>query len=145
MSLTTLIVKDYLTGLGKGIKAFLHGDSSLSPLHGVIDEAGAQVSPATEDTLGSILLANQPRDLFCDHVIATTSVAQIVATRTGRQSVTMVNHGTVDVWVGPSGVTSGTGILLPGTRGAAITIESSAAIFAVTSSGSQTISFMEIY
>lgn len=74
-----------------------------------------------------------------------TSATAIVAARARRRSVTIVNHGTTDVYVGGTGVTTGNGVLLPGTKGAAITIETTAAVSAVVGSGTQTVSYFEEY
>lgn len=76
--------------------------------------------------------------------VATTST-QVVAARAGRGSVKITNLGTTDVFIGNTGVTTATGDLLPGTKGASITIPTNAAVFAVASGAAQNVSVMEVY
>ena len=76
--------------------------------------------------------------------VANTSTA-IVAARAGRQDVTITNHGTTDVYIGVTGVTTATGMLLVGIKGGAITISGAAAIFGVVGSGTQTVSYLETF
>lgn len=70
---------------------------------------------------------------------------QIVAARTTRRGVLITNLGTTDVWIGVSGVTTATGALLPGVRGASITVSTIAAVFGIVGAGSQSVSFLEEY
>src|SRR5215467_935509 len=69
----------------------------------------------------------------------------IAAARPGRVSITIINNGTTDVFLGPSGVTATTGLLLLGIKGTAITISGSAAIYGIVGSGTQIVCFMEQY
>ncbi len=78
-------------------------------------------------------------------VATTAGGTQIVAARAGRSSVTITNLGTTDVFVGNSGLTTATGQLLTGTKGASITINTSAAVFGIVGTGSQAVSFIESY
>jgi hypothetical protein len=75
--------------------------------------------------------------------IGTTQVL-IASAYSGRLGLLIVQHGTVDVYLGTTGVTSSTGVLLPGIKGAAISIPTTAAVYGITASGSQTISWMEL-
>jgi hypothetical protein len=68
----------------------------------------------------------------------------IVAQRTGRRAVLVTNHGTVDVYVGVTGLTTGNGFLLKGIAGATVSIPTAAAIYGITGS-SQAVSFMEVF
>ena len=53
-----------------------------------------------------------------------TSATQILPERGGRRAVTLINHGTTDVYIGTTNtVTSSNGALLTGTEGASIRIE----------------------
>lgn len=92
--------------------------------------------------LGKMLIANT----FAtgQSTLGTTAV-QVAAARTGRRSITIVNHSTTDVYIGGSGVTATTGTLLLGTKGASITLESTGAIYGITTAGTPTVSFMEEY
>lgn len=73
------------------------------------------------------------------------SAVQIVASRSGRAAVTIVNHSTTDVFLGNSGVTITTGVLLAGVKGAAVTLPASAAVFGITSGGTPTVSAVETF
>jgi len=77
-----------------------------------------------------------------------TSAALIVAARTGaagtgRIAATLYNEGTVTVFFGPSGVTTSTGMPLP--AGASATINTTAAIYGISTIASQTIGVMETF
>lgn len=69
----------------------------------------------------------------------------IVAARTGRKEVTIVNHGTTAVYLGPSGVATTTGQLLAGVAGEGITYSGGAAVYGIAATGSQTVSVAEVY
>ena len=64
---------------------------------------------------------------------------------TGRVALTIENSGTTDVYIGPSGVTTATGILLPGVKGAALTIPTTAAVYGITGGASQTVTVLESF
>jgi hypothetical protein len=73
----------------------------------------------------------------------TNAAGNIVASRSGRQRLTLLNAGSVDVYVGPSVVTTANGMkLIPG---AALTLHTSAAIQGITASGTGAIHYMEEY
>lgn len=76
--------------------------------------------------------------------VATTETA-VVAARNNRHAVMIINHGTTAVYLGPTGLTTSTGVLLAGVVGASITIPTQAAIFGVVASGTQTVSYVELY
>lgn len=76
--------------------------------------------------------------------VANTSTL-IVAARAGRQDVTITNHGTLDVFLGATGVTTTIGMLLVGIKGGAITISGGAAVFGVVASSTQTVSYLETF
>lgn len=66
-------------------------------------------------------------------VSLTATAVQVAAARAGRLAITITVAGTaVDTFCGPSGVTVSTGDLLVGTKGAAKTYSTSAAVFCVT-------------
>jgi hypothetical protein len=73
----------------------------------------------------------------------TTSAAVVVPANASRRSVTIVGIGTTDAYLGVVGVTTGTGVLLVGVKGAAMTIETAAAIYGIVASGTQVISYIE--
>lgn len=69
----------------------------------------------------------------------------VVASRAGRAAVNVVNHGTTDVFLGATGVSITTGVLLAGVVGANITVPTSGAVYGITAGGTQTVSFMEVF
>jgi hypothetical protein len=73
------------------------------------------------------------------------SATQIVPARTSRRSVIIVNHGTTDVFLGNSGVTIANGLLLTGTPGVSIALQTTAAVYGIVAAGTQTISYQEDY
>jgi len=105
-----------------------------------LDIGGAPVSPnnpvPTTESYSSIATGQ---------VSVTASATQVVAARAGRKEVTIVNHATTAVYIGGSGVTAATGLLLAGVQGQGITVTGGAAIYAIAASGSETVSFLEVY
>lgn len=83
--------------------------------------------------------------LAAAQVSVNSTATLIAAARDPRGAVTIVNHGTTDVFLGPSGVTAGTGVKLKGIDGAAITLPTKAAIYGAAASGTQTVSYVETY
>lgn len=80
--------------------------------------------------------------------VSPATAVQVVAARTGRQSVVISNvTGTQPVYfintAGTNGAT--TGFFLAGTVGATVTISTTAAIFATSPTAGQTISYWENY
>lgn len=76
-------------------------------------------------------------------VAPTNSAATLLAARETRKSVTFVNVGTVDVYIGPATVTTGNGLKLE--VGASITMYTTALIQAITSSGTGSVHYVEYY
>lgn len=120
----------------------------------------ANAIPAGANVIGSVNLALGGAAISTSNPVATTesyaniatgqisvanSATQIVAARAGRKEVTIANHGTTAVYIGGSAVTSATGLFLAGVQGQGITITGAAAVYAITASGSQTVSFLEVY
>jgi hypothetical protein len=73
----------------------------------------------------------------------TNSAANIVAARETRKTVTLVNHGSVDVYVGAATVTTANGVKVP--AGASITIPTTAAVQGITASGTGAVHYVETY
>ena len=84
-------------------------------------------------------------NLATGQAIATTTSGAIVAARPGRATVTIENTGTTAVYLGPPGVTSTTGFLLPGVVGAALTLSVTSEIDAVTASGTAPLTIYETF
>lgn len=97
------------------------------------------------DTNGAYMVSKGSGTIATAQVSVATTSTQVVAARTNRGSVKITNLGTTDVFIGVTGVTTTTGDLLPGTKGASITIPTNAAVFAVASGAAQNVSVMEVY
>lgn len=63
----------------------------------------------------------------------------------GLGSTVIVNHGTTDIFIGNAGVTTATGILLPGVKGASIDLDFAGDVYGVVASGTQDVSFAQSY
>lgn len=122
----------------------------VSPLGTQAIAASVAVTPATSAswTVAGTVTANAGAgagSIATAQVSVTTGNVSVVAARAGRASVTIINLGTVDVWLGATGVTTSTGILLLGVKGASVTIPTSAAVFGTTGSGTQTVAVLESF
>jgi hypothetical protein len=84
-------------------------------------------------------------NIATDQVTVGATATLIVAARTGRQSVTIFQEGAVLVRVGASGVTMSNGVPLIGVQGANIVINGGQAVYGIVGTGSQAVSFMEVY
>lgn len=73
----------------------------------------------------------------------TTTAANIVAARDTRKRLVLVNHGSVDVYVGIATVTAANGVKIP--PGASLTIHTTAAVQGITAAGTGSIHFVEEY
>jgi hypothetical protein len=90
---------------------------------------------------------NQCGDTLATGQVSVGSSATLIAgARPGRRSLTVVMlGGGTDVYLGVSGVTTGTGTLLLGVKGAAYDLPTTAAVYGVVGSGSANVSFHEVY
>lgn len=77
-------------------------------------------------------------------VAATATVIVPTAGAAGRLSVTIVNNSTVDVFLGGPGVTISNGLLLVGTKGASITLNTSAAVYGIVATSTESVSFASV-
>lgn len=78
-------------------------------------------------------------------VDTTAGGVALVAARATRRCVTFVNNGAVDVFLGTGTVSAANGFLLVGTKGAAVTMCVTAAVKAITASGSVAVGVLEEY
>lgn len=76
-------------------------------------------------------------------VAPTNSAATLLAARDTRKTCVFVNHGTVDVYVGPATVTTSNGLKLP--PGASLEFPCTALIQAITASGTGSVHYLEVY
>lgn len=73
------------------------------------------------------------------------TATKIVPQNTGRHSVVITNLGSSDVYLGATpNVTASNGQLLPGTKGASISIPSSSAVYGVALGGAQQVTFLDV-
>jgi hypothetical protein len=90
-------------------------------------------------------------NMVTGQVSVASTATQIAASRTGppgtgRGKIDIVNLSTVDIYIGnSSAVTASTGILLTGTKGALITLQTTSAIFGISASGTNTVSYNESF
>ena len=110
----------------------------------VVGKVGVQVGGTDVSAANPVPTAGtQASSIATGQVSCGTTAAQVVAARTGRRNVVLLNEGTAVVRFGAAGVTTTTGALLPGAVGASATIGGGAAVFCATAAGTQTVSFYE--
>jgi hypothetical protein len=120
------------------------GSTVLAASSAIIGKVGIdQTTPGTTNGVTEVGNTNLATNQIS--VDTTAGGKLIVAARVGRNSVTAVNHGTTDVFLGPSGVTISTGTLLVGVKGACITLPLAGALYGIVAAGSQTVSYAETY
>lgn len=83
--------------------------------------------------------------LATGQVTVAATATLVVAARAGRGYVLVQNLGTTAVYLGGAGVTTSTGMLLQGVAGAIVKIDAAAAIYGIVASGTQAVSFGEVY
>lgn len=112
--------------------------------------AGSGTTVATDErTINSASVHVQRVDeqgataIASGQVAPTNSAATVVAARETRKRVVLVNHGTVDVYVGPATVTSSNGLKIA--PGAALTLYTTALIQGITASGTGAVHYVEEY
>jgi hypothetical protein len=86
-------------------------------------------------------------NLATSQVTVDSSGTTVVATaRKSRTAVMVTNLGTTDVYLGvATGVTTLTGDLLVGIKGASVTMAYNGVVYGVVSASTQAVSVMEIY
>ena len=98
---------------------------------------GSAVIPVSQTLAGAANEAN-------GQVSVTNAATKIVDIRSTRRSVVIINlSSSVTVYLGPSGVTTSTGLAIP--AGQSVSIPFTGAIYGIVASGSLTVSYMEIY
>lgn len=101
--------------------------------------------PATQPVSGTVSTSPSASSIATGQVSVGTAATLIVAARAARQSVTIIQEGTTLVRVGASGVTLTTGVPLPGTAYSQLDLPGGAAIYGIVGTGSQTVSFVEVF
>jgi hypothetical protein len=87
-------------------------------------------------------MKNINADFTASQVTVATTATKVYTGEAGAREVTIENHGTTDVYIGKSGVLTTTGFLLPGTKGASVTLPSTKDIYAIVASGTQAVSVL---
>lgn len=109
------------------------------------DNGPKEPTPVTLVSAGKEVAMGGRSNIAATQSAVTAVASQIAPARAGRDSVMVTNMGTVDVFLGPSGVTATTGDLLPGVKGAVKSYPLAGALFAVTASGASNVSVADIY
>lgn len=81
-------------------------------------------------------------DFSTAQVTVTTTATKIVTGQMGVDEVTIENLGTTDVYIGKAGVLTTTGFLLPGSKGASLTLTCTQDIYGIVASGTQAVSIL---
>lgn len=84
-------------------------------------------------------------DFDTDHVSVLNTATLIAAANAARRGIMVTNLGTTDVYVGSSAVTTSNGQLLLGTKGAFIVIPTVQAVYGIVGTGSQAVSYIEVF
>lgn len=78
-------------------------------------------------------------------VTISTTATLIAAARPERTSVTLVNGGATDVFIGGPAVTITTGVLLVGTKGTQLPLYGGESVYGVVGTGTAVVSFVEVF
>lgn len=120
------------------------GSGPLNVVSGYQDPATNTGFTARGDANGAFTVSKGSNSFATAQVSVATSATQIVAARANRGSVKITNLGTNDVYIGVAGVTTTTGDLLPGTKGASIVVPTNVAVFGIAAAA-QSVSVMEVF
>ena len=121
--------------------------STSSHVWALAGNAGASAVVAPAASGGSVTVSGAAA-IATAQAAPTTTATLIVAARTGaagtgRVAATVFNSGSTTIFLGASGVTTSTGLpLLPG---ASLTLNTTAAIYGITSSGTGAVSAVETF
>ena len=122
----------------------------LDPMR--VDPTGTTVQPVSISG-GSVTISgsttvteNGAPNAASGQVSVSNSATAIVSSRGTRRGVLIINQGGSDVYLGfTNGVTTSTGILLTGIKGTSIALPVTMGVWGIVSSGSQAISYVEVY
>lgn len=94
---------------------------------------------------GQMIVTTGGNGFAASQVTVATTQTQVAAARPGRNAVTITNTAAVDVYCGPTGVTTANGDLLVGTKGASKTYSTAAAIFCIVATGTEPVTVAESF
>ena len=126
-----------LTAQGAGLAT---AEVNISTLQGQMILADAGITQIEADMISQPIGSQN----FNAGQVSLAAIGQIVAARTGRISVTLANTGTDTVWL----VNSSSGVLAnayPLKPGASETYPTQAALYGIPNSGTQTVTFWELW
>lgn len=83
--------------------------------------------------------------LATNQVTVAATATLIAPARATRNAITVTNLSTVDIYLGVSGVTAATGTLLLGAKGSSVTFPTVQAVYGISSTGSNLVSYLETY
>ena len=121
-------------------EGYASAEYTLHQIWKLLGGGGGGATPASFVEVGA---AN-----FATGQATVTNVAGIIVTgRATRRAILFINHGATDVFLGTNipALTAATGVLLTGSEGAAISIPTTAAVYGIVASGTQPVSYIEIY
>lgn len=95
------------------------------------------------DLKGNLRTKQAGSGFTAGQVSITTTATLIAAANNSRMRLLVTNLGTTTLYIGGSGVTSTTGHVLQGIAGYPMALRTTAAVYGITASGSQSISYLE--
>lgn len=101
-------------------------------------------SPGTSQAT-PLYITGSSTSITTQQVSVGTTAVQVCGAHPTRHSATIENLGTTQVFIGANGVTTTSGALLVGTAGSSITIPTTASIFAIVATGTQSVSCLETF
>jgi len=129
---------------GSGLAGWLSG--IYGKLSGALTvQWSGQSVAATQSGAWGVTTTEGASSIATNQVSIAASATQIVAARAGRKAVLILNEGTIEVRLGGAGVTTATGLLLYGARGAGVAIDGGAAVYGIVVSGTQNVSYVETW
>lgn len=93
--------------------------------------------------VNTVKVVERGATLVSGSATVTTSATLITAANSTRRGVMVQNLGLDYVWVGPVGITVGTGIRVAPGQTLSIDKSPTAAVYGIATSGSQSVSFLE--
>lgn len=93
--------------------------------------------------VNTVKVVERGATLVAGNASVTTSATQIVAANAARRGVMIQNVGIDFVWIGPSGIATGSGIRVAPGQTVSIDKSPTAAVFGIATSGTQSVAFLE--
>jgi hypothetical protein len=129
----TLNINNYMVGCASTV---------CNPNGAAAPGSASPVTPSNQPIGAAAFAATQ---VSCASTATSILAARTGVAGTGRVSATITNTTTTAIYIGGSGVTTGTGSLLPGIVGASLTINTTAAIDCIVTTGTATVTALETF